>query len=572
MQYGVLCLLPPAAMLIFALKTKKSFEALIFGTLVAYLIMYKAAFIEPWCDLLLSEISNADNQYILLLCGLFGGFIFLLREAKGTLGFSNLLSRFCKNERITMMMSVFLGIIIFVDDYLNIMTVGTCMKDVCDKRKVPRQALAYIIDSTGAPVCALIPFSTWVVFYSGVFIQEPGILNMGFSTGMSVYLKVLPYMFYPMAALLVVILFACKLMPRLGKMKAAYTDLEKKEQTPEHPKMHNAPSVDLAMAGMSVDYPPENTNTGNILDFLIPIGILIGVTVATQDMMQAIILALASCMILYLPRKKMTFTRYVELFFAGFADILPVLAILLASFMIKTACGEMGLSEYVINLCVPYMNAKTLAAIIFVVIAVLTFVTSSFWGIEAVAVSIVVPLAIALDANVLLALGAVVSGGVFGSHACFYSDATVLSSATCEIDNMSHAVSQFPYVLIKSLRRSDFPRFVEGFFCFFILLHSTAPAHAAAWLRQYGILCPSDRRLPAPARPCVWQPRRALHQYPLPTPRSLPGHGRPRSSWKAFRRCRRHFFSFRPPAQYAPRPYRVQCSNCSAQAELPGRR
>lgn len=71
MQYGVLCLLPPAAMLIFALKTKKSFEALIFGTLVAYLIMYKAAFIEPWCDLLLSEISNADNQYILLLCGLF---------------------------------------------------------------------------------------------------------------------------------------------------------------------------------------------------------------------------------------------------------------------------------------------------------------------------------------------------------------------------------------------------------------------------------------------------------------------------------------------------------------------
>ena len=166
--------------------------------------------------------------------------------------------------------------------------------------------------------------------------------------------------------------------------------------------------------------------------------------------MQAIILALASCMILYLPRKKMTFTRYVELFFAGFADILPVLAILLASFMIKTACGEMGLSVYVINLCVPYMNAKTLAAIIFLVIAVLTFVTSSFWGIEAVAVSIVVPLAIALDANVLLALGAVVSGGVFGSHACFYSDATVLSSATCEIDNMSHAVSQFPYVLISA--------------------------------------------------------------------------------------------------------------------------
>ena len=105
-----------------------------------------------------------------------------------------------------------MGIIIFVDDYLNIMTVGTCMKDVCDKKKVPRQALAYIIDSTGAPVCALIPFSTWVVFYSGVFIQEQGILDMGFTTGMSVYLKVLPYMFYPIAAILIVFLFALGLL------------------------------------------------------------------------------------------------------------------------------------------------------------------------------------------------------------------------------------------------------------------------------------------------------------------------------------------------------------------------
>lgn len=451
MDYGILCLVPPSAMLIFALKTKKSFEALIFGTLIAYIIMYKANFIKPWCDLLLSEVSNADNQYILLLCGLFGGFIFLLREAKGTMGFSGMLSRFCKSESMVMIMSVFMGIIIFVDDYLNIMTVGTCMKDVCDKRKVPRQALAYIIDSTGAPVCALIPFSTWVVFYSGVFIQEQDIINMGFSTGMSVYLKVLPYMFYPISALLIVILFAFGLIPKLGKMKAAYAEIGTKEQIAELPLMHNAPSVDLAMAGISRDYPPENTNEGNILDFVIPIGVLIGVTIYTGDMMVSIILALASCMILYLPREKMTFTRYVELFFAGFADILPVLGILLASFMIKTACSEMGLSEYVINLCVPYMNSSTLAAIIFVVIAVLTFVTSSFWGIEAVAVSIVVPLAIALNANVLLALGAVVSGGVFGSHACFYSDATVLSSATCEIDNMSHAVSQFPYALISAV-------------------------------------------------------------------------------------------------------------------------
>lgn len=452
MTYGAWCLLPPLAMLVFAIKTKKSFEALLFGTLVAYIIMYGIHFLAPWCELLLDTISDADNQYILLLCGLFGGFIFLLREANGTMGFSNLISKFCKGERSVMLTSVIMGIAIFVDDYLNIMTIGTCMKDVCDKRKIPRQALAYIIDSTGAPVCALIPFSTWVVFYSGVFLQEQTILDMGYSTGMDIYMDVLPFMFYPIFALLVVVLFAMGILPKLGAMKKAYKDVETKVDDHVQPEMHNVASVDIAMAGMSVDYPPKNEKpAGNMLDFLIPIAVLIAITVVTSDMLIAIIVALAVCMVMYIPRKKMSFTRYVELFFAGFADILPVLAILLASFMIKTACAEMGLSEYVIGLAVPVLNSATLAAIIFIIIASLTFITSSFWGIEAVAVSIVVPLAVALNGNVLLVLGAVVSGGVFGSHACFYSDATVLSSATCEIDNMSHAVSQIPYALISAV-------------------------------------------------------------------------------------------------------------------------
>lgn len=452
MNYGILTLVPPVAMLLFAFKTKKSFEALIFGTLVAYILMHGFRFISPWCDLLLGEICNEDNQYILLLCGLFGGFIFLLREAKGTMGFSKLLSRFCRSEKMVQLTAIFMGICIFVDDYLNIMTIGTCMNKVYDEKKLPRESLAYVIDSTGAPVCALIPFSTWAVFYSGVFIQEEHIAEMGFADGLAVYIAAIPYMLYPIAALAVVLLFALGVIPKLGAMKKAYADMngEDSSHKGKTPEQHNVPSVDIAMAGMAVDYPPKNDRMdGELIDFLVPIAVLIGVTLYS-NMLEAIIIAIAVCMLMYLPRKKMTFTRFVELFFAGFADILPVLGILLASFMIKTACAEMGLSEYVISLVVPFMNGATLPAVIFVVVAVLTFVTSSFWGIEAVAVSIVVPLAVILNGNILLTLGAVVSGGVFGSHACFYSDATVLSSATCEIDNLSHAVSQLPYALISA--------------------------------------------------------------------------------------------------------------------------
>lgn len=446
-NYGALTLIPPLAMLIFAIKTRKSFEALIFGSFVAYILMYGVGFIQPWCEMLLEEVSNPDNEYILLLCGLFGGFIFLLKEAKGTIGFSNTLSRYCRSERSVLLTSVVMGIAIFVDDYLNIMTIGTCMNDLCDRRHVPRQALAYVIDSTGAPVCALLPFSTWVVFYAGIFYQEPAVVALGYGSGMSTYLHAIPYMFYPIFALLIVILFAAGILPKLGPMKQYYQAATSAPEKVEY-EQHNVPSVDIAMAGMAADYPPKTTNEGNMLDFLIPIAFLIGVTLYTGDMLTAIVVALMVCMVLYLPRRKMTFTRFVELFFAGFADILPVLGILLSSFLIRNACGQMGLSEYVISLAQPLMSAQALPAIVFIIIAGLTFITSSFWGIEAIAIPIVVPLCTALGGNILLALAAVVSGGVFGSHACFYSDATVLSSATCEIDNLSHASSQIPYAAI----------------------------------------------------------------------------------------------------------------------------
>lgn len=442
MDYGAVSLIPPAAMLVFALISKKSFEALIFGTLVGYIIMHGTGFLMPWCDMLLEECGNRDNLYILMLCGMFGGLIFLLREVKGTLGFSNFISRYCKSERSVMLMSVLLGIVIFVDDYLNIMTVGTCMKGLFDKKRLPRQALAYIIDSTGAPVCAILPLSTWVVFYSGMFMQEQSLTDMGYTSGMEVYYQAVPYMFYPFAALLIVFLFAMGWFPKLGPMKNAYARMQvsqaKARQLIE----------DAQAANQCADDKAVSKEEGSLIDFLVPMLMLIGVTIWTSDMFIAIIYTLATCMALYLPRKKMSFTRFVELFWNGYREILPVLGILLACFMTKRVSSDMCMPEYVISLVQPYMDAHLIAAITFLVIAALTFVTSSFWGIEIIAISIVVPLAVAVGGNILLVLGAVVSGGVFGSHACFYADATVLSSSTCEIDNISHAITQLPYALI----------------------------------------------------------------------------------------------------------------------------
>lgn len=462
MTYEWLCLLPPTAMLIFAIKTKKSFEALIFGSLVAYVILYGVHFLQPWCELLLNEISNPDNEYILLICGLFGSLIFLLREARGTEGFSRWVLRFCKSERSVLLTSVLLGCVIFVDDYLNIMTIGTCMKEVCDKRKVPREALAYVIDSTGAPVCALLPFSTWAVFYAGMFMTEPAVMALGYATGIETYLHVIPFMFYPIAAVSVVFLFSLGLVPKIGPMKKAYARVHAgdlgiqplvkvDEQLGDHTVAGMEENAQTGAVNAMLEKPRRSKPAGKAMDFLLPMAVLIGVTVLTGDMLIAIITTLFACLILFVPRKLMTFGRFSELFIQGFADMLPVLAILLASFLVRTACGEMNLSGYVISLVQPFLNGAILPCVVFLILAVLTFVTSSFWGIEVIALPIVIPLAVALNGSILLTLAAVVSGGVFGSHACFYSDATVLSSATCEIDNMNHAVTQAPYAVLSAL-------------------------------------------------------------------------------------------------------------------------
>lgn len=103
-------------------------------------------------------------------------------ESKGTFGFQKLVSKFCNTERRTLLTTFVMGILIFVDDYLNVLSIGVCMKGVCDKRKIPREALAYMLDATGAPVCVLLPFSTWAVFYASLFIDQASVKVLGFKT------------------------------------------------------------------------------------------------------------------------------------------------------------------------------------------------------------------------------------------------------------------------------------------------------------------------------------------------------------------------------------------------------
>lgn len=435
MDKGLIAIIIILLIIVGAMVTRRCVEFMIAGSLVAAAFLYGKDFMVEWCVLLQEVVS--ENAWIILVCGLFGSLITLLQEAKGTFGFSRLVSRFCVNERRTLLTSFVMGILIFVDDYLNVLSIGVCMKGVYDKRKIPREVLAYILDATGAPVCVILPFSTWAVFYASLFIDQESVKALGFANGMDAYIHAVPFAFYPIITLLIVLLFCLGIMPKLGSMKKAYRRVEETGMV-----------YSEASRKFNHDDRKGFEEEGNIWYFIIPMAILVAIAIITGDLLLAVVVVLIVCFVLYVPTKAVAWEEFFNYVFRGFGDMLSVLTILVAAFILQKVTEEMGMTAFIIELVQPFLKGAIFPAIAFILVTILTFTTASQWGISAVASAIVFPLGAAIGANPILIMAAIISGGAFGSHACFYTDSTVLASSSAGIDNMEHAVSQLPYVII----------------------------------------------------------------------------------------------------------------------------
>lgn len=434
MSNGVLAILIIIVIIIGAIWTRRCTEFLLLGSVLGAIVLYREKFLTEWINILQEVLS--ENAWLWLVCGLFGSLIALLQASKGTFGFSKIIGRLCTTERRTLLASFIMGILIFVDDYLNVLSIGVCMKGVFDKRKVPREALAFVLDSTGAPVCVLLPFSTWAVFYASLFYEQD-IISGRFSSGMDAYVHAIPFCFYPFIALAIVLLFALGLFPRLGAMKKAY------KRVAETGKVYSDISKKY-----NHDDRKGYEEDGNIWNFLIPMLVLVGIGVATGDILMAVVVALFVCLLMYVPTKLLSMEEFFNLTVQGFGDMLSIFFMLVAAFSLEKVCSAMGLTEFLIELAKPLLTPGLFPAVSFLLLAVLAFVTGSNWGMSAVVIPILLPMCAALGANPVLTMAAIISGGAFGSHACFYTDATVLSSNSAGIDNMEHAMSQMPYVMI----------------------------------------------------------------------------------------------------------------------------
>lgn len=331
-----------------ALKTRRTLEPLILGTVLAYVIVDGNSFISGWTDAFFTVASDRDHQWIFMVCALFGSLITLLGASYGSLGFSRLLRRFCRGPVTTQLITWVMGILIFVDDYLNIMTLSTSMKSQTDHLKIPRESLAYIIDSTGAPVCALLPFSTWAVFFSGLFYAESGIPELGYGGAMQTFYHIIPYTFYAIIAVILVPLFAMGLVPPLGKMRIAYARVR---------KTGAVYSPESASLNLEDDEDSPNIK-GCYWDFILPLLTLIILAITTEELFDAMLASIAVCFILYVPRKKMSAAKFCDLAMMGFCNMIPTIAIIFFAFVMQQAMSEIKIADYVINVVSPFMTPE----------------------------------------------------------------------------------------------------------------------------------------------------------------------------------------------------------------------
>lgn len=425
--FGISTLIPVLSVLALALISKRTLEPLCAGAIIGLLMVdaNPLAFINGLMGSSLKVLASPVMGWIMLLSALMGGLIMWLQVSRATTVFSELLEKHVKTREQSMFSAWILGLIIFVDDYLSVLTVGAATRRLTDKFGVSRAMLAYIAAATAAPLCLLVPLSTWAIYVSGLLEANNAVAA---GEGLKYYISVIPYIFYAWSAVFLVPLVIYNVIPMSPAMRRAEMAA----------KTNPSPQNDVE--------PLEGTAKPALWHFFLPIIVMIGLTWYLGDTLLGVMGATVLTLVAYRLAGLGSIPALCEHFMKGVSSMVTPIAIIFAAFVLQDVNEQLGLAPYIIDSVKPFLNADFLPVITFIILAFLTFTTGSFWGIYAISIPIIVPLAQALDANMALTLGALISAGGFGSHACFFGDSTVLEARGCEITPLEHALTQLRYV------------------------------------------------------------------------------------------------------------------------------
>lgn len=450
-------LVPPIVAIVLALITKEVYSSLFVGIVVGGLFFsgfsFEGTLTHIFNDGFVAVLSDSYNVGIIIFLVILGAMVSLMNRAGGSAAFGRFAKEKIKTRAGTQLATIALGVLIFIDDYFNCLTVGSVMRPVTDQHKVSRAKLAYLIDSTAAPICIIAPISSWAAAVSGFVEGEDGF---------SIFISAIPYNFY---ALLTIVM-----MIGLVVLNVDFGSMKHYEKNALRGDLFSDPNHEK-------EEEPPASSKGKVIDLIIPILALIFCCVigmiytggffegesfvasfsnsdASVGLALGSICAMLLTVIIYLLRRVLKFGECMECLPAGFKAMVPAILILTFAWTLKAMTDSLGAKEFVAAAMEQSAGAfmNLLPAIIFLVGCFLAFSTGTSWG----TFGILIPIVVAVFAGtnhelMIISISACMAGAVCGDHCSPISDTTIMASAGAQCKHVNHVTTQLPYALLVSV-------------------------------------------------------------------------------------------------------------------------
>lgn len=462
-----LSILPPLIAILLALITKEVYSSLFVGIVAGGLLYsgfsFEGTLVHVIQDGFIESVADPYNIGILLFLVLLGSLVSMMNKTGGSAAFARWASTHIKSRVGAQVCTAILGILIFIDDYFNCLTVGSVMKPVTDAKGVSRAKLAYLIDSTAAPICIIAPVSSWAAAVAG-FAK-----GAGAESGLSLFINAIPYNFY--AILTMVAMF--------------YVAIAKFDFGPMKLHEENAAKGDLFTSGNEADVTQASNMTlktnerGRVCDLIVPVIILVICCViglvysggffdctkagegyrdfvtafsnsdASVGLAYGSIVAIVFAVAFYLLRRVISFRACMEALPDGFRAMVPAIMILCCAWTLKSMTDSLGAKIFVSDLVngpVAALHAF-LPSVFFVIAIILAFSTGTSWGTFGILIPIVLA-AVPSGPSAIAAVSACMAGSVCGDHCSPISDTTIMASAGAQCNHVNHVSTQLPYALL----------------------------------------------------------------------------------------------------------------------------
>ena len=449
-------LIPPVVAIVLALITKEVYSALFVGIIIGALLYSGGnpiGAIEHFFGILHEEVSG--NLGILIFLIILGTIVALMIRAGGSKAYGDWATRSIKSKSGALISTGLLGIVLGVDDYFNNLTVGNVMRPVTDTHHISRAKLAYMCDAVAAPVCIMMPISSWAAAVSGIIDGYDGF---------TLFVQAIPYNFYAILTLIMVFLTAA-LNIDFGPMKKHEDNAAKGDiyTTPERPYA-NAAAMKFNPNGKVIDLvlPVIILIAGCVIGLVYTGGLFEGVPVqeafancdAPRGLSMGSFVSLIIIMVYFLLRKAFSFNEMMECLPEGFKLMVPATLILTFAWTISGVTGSLGAAPFVAGVVESFGAGlqNFLPAVIFIIACLLAFATGSSWGTFGILIPIVTevfPPVNGLPSPILMmAIGACLGGAVMGDHCSPISDTTIMASTGAQCHHINHVATQMPYAVV----------------------------------------------------------------------------------------------------------------------------